>query len=306
MGRGFNGSLLLWWHVSSYASDVRFRRPFCYSFVSLALALITAGCGRVEPRSDDEPDGPTSSGSVVPLGRPLATMDPAVFRDHLQAILEGDKAPPSDFHTTLNTFPATRLWSMLEWLDTAEGDEGMRQGLAVVILSSLAEKAPEDAVQYLIASESPFGLSRSEAALMAFRRAMAQWSSQNPEEAIAALAAYQEDPALAERISALTEMHSERLEVTLAGAMPVRDFKAVTERWNTLERKEAGSLLPRFLERLREHAQNRERPIRQKRIEMSSDVSITERKRPLKEFLQRPRKFVIGCFASTRAATKRD
>ena len=53
-------------------------------------------------------------------------------------------------------------------------------------------------------------------------------------------------------------MHSERLEVTLASVMPVTDLAAVTARWDTLDRREAGSLLPRFLERLPSAAEREE------------------------------------------------
>lgn len=214
--------------------------------VAMGLLAMGASCDRQNPVGDVT-EGPNS---VVPLGRPTLTMAPELFQAHVEALLRGEHAAPSAVHAVLERFPPERLWDLLSSLPEYEEESGRRMGLAVVILGLLAEKAPVEAVSYLVGDDSEFGLLQSAASLMAFRRAMTGWVAEVPQAAFEALSAYEAHPIFAERLQALAGMHGERLSVTLTSAMPLDDLGALTDRWDLLERKEAASTLPRILRRL--------------------------------------------------------
>ena len=217
------------------------------SSVCLALALAAAGC----ERSDQEAgESRTPTKSIVQPGQPRETTETETFQRQLEPILKGEREFPADFEKRLGTLPPARLWSLLDWLEGTEAEKGRRNGLAAVVLSQLAKKEPLETSTYLTDERVAFGLLSSSAGLMAFRRSMTQWSSQDHRAAFEALKGYRETPAILEKIESLAQMDGERLEVTLAGAMALTDMAEVTARWDVLGRKEAASLLPRLLARL--------------------------------------------------------
>ncbi len=210
-----------------------------------ALLLCVAGCDRVAVDRDQE-----EAPSVVPSERSWTAMPAGALRQTLEINLRGEDAGGEKLAEALEGLPASELWSIIYWLPAADGDEGRRVGLAAVVLSELVEKSPAEVARYLTTEGVPFGLADSSMSLVAFRRAMTHWASSQPEKAFEALDAYAESSIIEERIVELEDLHGERLEVTLAGAMPVSDLGAVTAQWDRLERREAASLLPRLLERL--------------------------------------------------------
>lgn len=177
-------------------------------------------------------------------------MTPERLRGELESFLSEDQESTSALREMLGELSTPSLWDLLSFLPSTGGDEGKRVGVAMVILGELALKDPPAAARYLTGAEAPYGLAQSPASIMAFRQAMIQWASQDASTAFHELDAYEEMPHLKAAIDGLTEMHGERLEVTLAGAMPLTNLAAVTARWNHLESREAASLLPRLLERL--------------------------------------------------------
>ncbi len=211
--------------------------------IATALSWLTS-CG-----GDGEVSGEPSNGSVIPKERQRLLASLTEVQEEMKRALQNNGPSSEAFASTLDSLPKDSLWPLLAWLGSQEASEEQRTGLATVILSQLASKDPAVTANYLASFESPYNIVDSPATLMAFRQAMTQWSREHPEEAWEALVSFREDGELSAQMLTLTVMHGERLEVTLVGAMPLTDLKAIASRWNDLEWKEAGSLIPRLAQR---------------------------------------------------------
>ena len=140
-------------------------------------ALLT-GCFSVLVACDQspvEPDGGETGASVVPTGRGsgLDGVDiPGSLKQSIESHLEGAADGAESLEASLAALSAPELWSVIDWLASAEADEGLRAGMAAVVLSSLVDKEPREVARYLAREgETPFGLSGSSASLLAFREA---------------------------------------------------------------------------------------------------------------------------------------
>lgn len=216
--------------------------------------LVLVGWGMALVACDPAVEGENPEGkgtSVVPMGRGAETSGvdvPTAFKEAIEAHLQGEGT--ESMQASLEAQTAQELWSVLQWLPTVDVDDGQRAGFAAVVLSHLVDKEPREVARYLASDqEVPFGLAGSSSSLLPFREAMTRWAAEDTEEAFAALASFEARPGIGPRIEEFEELHGERLEVTLAGAMPLDDWTAVTARWDRLEGAEVGSLMPRLLER---------------------------------------------------------